>query len=162
MRGVDLVHNTNQSKIILGLFIGEITFIIGLLSTALYFGVYYGASFFHDLLGLNLYSSRWLLSFCIFLTFSGLFMQISVMRIALGAKDFFFSILSTSTAAISLGIVVYRIMILGFDWIGKELFKNQALAKHEAFSLLGIFTLVYTFLFFVYSGTLTTSINKSD
>jgi len=152
----------NRPKIILGLFIGEITFIIGILSTALYFSVYYGAPFFHELLGIDLYSSRWLLSFCIFLTSSGLFMQISVMRIAIGNRDFFFGIFSTFTGAISLGIVVYRTMLYGFDWIGKELFSNQALGKHEAFSLLGIFTLVYTFLFFVYAGTLITSVNRND
>jgi hypothetical protein len=156
------VSNANNSKIILGLFIGEITFVIGLLSTALYFGVYYGASFFHELLGLNLYSSRWLLGFCVFLTFSGVFMQISSMRIALRGKDFFFSLFSTSTAAVSLGIVVYRTMLFGFDWIGKELFRNQALAKHSAFNLLGIFILVYTFLFFVYSGTLVTGGSKNE
>lgn len=152
----------NRPKIILGLFIGEITFIIGILSTALYFGVYYWAPFFHELLGIDLYSSRWLLSFCVFLTFSGLFMQISVMRTAMGNKDFFFGIFSTLTGAISLGIVVYRTMLFGFNWIGKELFNNQALGKHEAFSLLGIFALVYAFLFFVYAGALVTSINKNS
>ncbi len=141
-------------KLFFSMIIGNITVVVGLISLSVYFGIFFGAPLFKDVLNITLYSSRWVLAFCSFLTLSGLFVQFSAMRFALDGRDFALCSLATVTSAVTLGITSFKTMILGFDWIGRELLGNQLVGRHESFRVLGIFALVYTFLLFIYSGSM--------
>lgn len=138
-----------------GSFLGILALFAGLVGLAIFLGIFFAGDMFDTLLGISLYQSRWVPSLFGAMVLGGLCLQAGILM-ELGKLPAFVSYaLGFLVFVASLGMQLYKIFTLGFQWMGRELLQTQAAANDRWFQYLGMALLAFGFILVVYSGGLT-------
>ncbi len=129
------------------LFLGIVVMTVGLLGTSVYFGIYYIAPLFKDILDLKISASKWLLFSLASLSISGLFMGFFTLSKSMSRNPSIHLSLAVVFSGISLFIQVYRIVLNGFAWMGVEILGNTGDSK--TFILISMLFTLFTLLVLV-------------
>ncbi len=129
------------------LFLGIVVMTVGLLGTSVYFGIYYIAPLFKDILDLKISASKWLLFSLASLSISGLFMGFFTLSKSLNRNPSIHLSFAVVFSGISLFIQVYRIILNGFAWMGVEILGN--IGDSKTFTLISMLFTLFTLLVLV-------------
>lgn len=145
-------HETSSLVSSLHLILGEITFLLGFMAVAVYAVIRFLSPVLRNLLEVSVYDAKWALGAVIFLGLAGLFFQFGAFMKQTKRFSFTYYSFAASTAGASLLIQLVRILKSGFEWIGVELLGDQPFAHDSIFVTVGLFLLIFTSLFFLYSA----------
>ncbi|HIP92419.1 MAG TPA: hypothetical protein EYH25_03070 [Thermotoga sp.] len=129
------------------LFLGVIVMTVGLIGISIYFGIYYIAPLFKDILDLNISASKWLLFSLASLVVSGLFMGFFTLSKSMNRNPSIHLSFAVVFSGISLSIQIYRIILNGFAWIGVEILGNTG--DTSIFTTISLLFTIFTLLVFV-------------
>lgn len=129
------------------LFLGVIVMTVGLIGISIYFGIYYIAPLFKDVLDLNISASKWLLFSLASLVISGLFMGFFTLSKSMNRNPSIHLSFAVVFSGISLSIQIYRIILNGFAWIGVEILGNTG--DTSVFTMISLLFTIFTLLVFV-------------
>lgn len=129
------------------LFLGVIVMTVGLIGISIYFGIYYIAPLFKDVLDLNISASKWLLFSLASLVISGLFMGFFTLSKSMNRNPSIHLSFAVVFSGISLSIQIYRIILNGFAWIGVEILGDTG--DTSVFTMISLLFTIFTLLVFV-------------
>ncbi|GEM_PF-1711328 len=136
----------------LHLILGEIVFLLGLMGVAVYAVINVLSPVLRNVFEVSVYQAKWALGAVIFLGLSGLFFQFGAFMKQTKRFSFTFYSFATCNAGASLLIQLVKILRSGFEWIGVEFLSDQPFAHDSIFITMGMVSLVFTSLFFLYSA----------